>query len=84
MAIKLIRERSKDRTSAEAKVEFTIDEDISWPDLLKYMEDFIRGCGYILPKGELEFVKDSEVVLPKAEVVLYGKKKVRDDDGVPF
>ena len=62
MAIKLTRERDKGRTAPEAKVEFTIDEDISWPDLLHYFEDFVRGCGYRPPEGELVWLEKNEVV----------------------
>lgn len=74
MAIKLIREESEDHNHITGRVEFTIPDGITWYELIEYMVDFMKGCGYQLPKGELIFVENDEIVVKKAEQILYGKE----------
>ncbi len=33
-------------------------EDIGWPELLEAFVCFLRGCGYVMPEGDVEFVED--------------------------
>lgn len=57
-----------------AEVTFNIrNQDITWHELVEEFSNFVRGCGFQPPKGELVWLDDSEIVCTKAESVLYNK-----------
>jgi hypothetical protein len=31
------------------------DTGMAWPEVLVYFCDFLRGCGYVLPPGDVTF-----------------------------
>jgi len=42
-------------------ITFNLDDVDSLSDLLEYMDDFIKACGYS-PKGELNYFTDDETI----------------------
>ena len=32
----------------------------TWPDLFEEFRTFLRGCGYVIPEGEIEVVGEEE------------------------
>ena len=54
--------------------------DHTWDDLLQEFVQFLRGMGYGIPEGELEFIKSDEVVVKKTEAVLWAKdRRIKND-----
>lgn len=64
--------------------------DVTWWELLDEFMDFLRGCGFRgIPEGEIEFIKEDEIVVKKTEAILYAKEKMRkskleEDEDIPF
>ena len=47
---------------------FMSNHDVTWGEQLEAFRLFLLGCGYFLPKGELQFVdKDTELIVPREE-----------------
>ncbi len=52
-----------ENTHHSATLTMEIPNDIAWPDLLRFFEEFMRGAGYYFD-GTLDIVKEEEDEIP--------------------